>query len=264
MDIIVKLELLVLFVFYIVISFTALIFVYNSTVKNSPNMEEKRMDKVKQHNEICKELNSIYEAKNKDYGDSFGKGFKLYGMPMPLIRLDDKLNRLKSLTNSKEQCVKNESIEDTLLGLANYAIMTVIELRKKEESKMDDKEWVFPLDVLAKCSITKGMDIKEYQEKSVRTMDNNLKHNDKVVNMIVGLNGEIGEVTDIFKKHLFHGHDLDMDHLKEELGDVMFYIVNLATIFNIDMSEVLKMNVDKLLKRYPNGFNSQDSINREG
>ncbi|WP_347562778.1 nucleoside triphosphate pyrophosphohydrolase family protein [Clostridium sp. HBUAS56017] len=141
--------------------------------------------------------------------------------------------------------------------------MTVIELRKKGKGKMDDKELIMPLDVLIKYSTTKEIGIKEYQEKSVRTMDNNLKHNDKVVNMIFGLNGETGEVTDILKKWLFHGHILNMDHLKEELGDVMFYIVNLATLYNIDMSEVLQMNVDKLLKRYPNGFSSQDSINRE-
>jgi NTP pyrophosphatase (non-canonical NTP hydrolase) len=170
MDIIEKLELLVLFLFYIVVAFTTLIFVYNATVKNSP---------------------------------------------------------------------------------------------KKEKKRMDNKEYVMPLDMLTKYSITKEMGIKEYQKKSTRTMNDNLKHNDIVANMIFGLNGEVGEVTDILKKHLFHGHDLDMDHLKEELGDVMFYIVNLATLYDIDMSEVLQMNVDKLLKRYPNGFSSQDSINRK-
>lgn len=220
------------------------------------------MDKVKQHAEICKELNTLYETKNKDYGDSFGMSYKIYGLTMPCIRLEDKLNRLKSLTKNKEQCVKNESIEDTLLDLANYAIMTVIELRKKEESKMKDKEDVLPLDI-DKYVIAKEMGIKEYQKKSTRTMNDDLKHNDIVANMIFGLNGEVGEVTDILKKHLFHGHKLNMNHLKEELGDAMFYIVNLATLYNIDMSEVLQMNVDKLLKRYPNGFSSQDSINRE-
>ena len=88
------------------------------------------------HKKICDELNSIYEKKNSDYGDSFGKSFIEYGMTMPCIRLEDKLLRLKSLTvNKKDQQVNDESIEDTLLDLANYAIMSLIEMRgnKNEE-----------------------------------------------------------------------------------------------------------------------------------
>lgn len=94
--------------------------------------EPPSITKVQQHEEICKELNKIYEAKNKDYGDSFGKSFDEYGMTMACIRLDDKLNRLKSLNKSKELKVLDESIEDTLLDLANYSIMTVIEMRNVE------------------------------------------------------------------------------------------------------------------------------------
>lgn len=88
------------------------------------------------HKKICEELNDIYEKKNSDYGDSFGKSFVEYGMAMPCIRLEDKLLRLKSLTvNKKDQQVNDESIEDTLLDLANYAIMSLIEMRgnKNEE-----------------------------------------------------------------------------------------------------------------------------------
>ena len=85
------------------------------------------MNKVDKHLEICKKLNSLYEAKNADYGDSFSKSYKEYGLTMPCIRLEDKLNRLKSLNKSKSAKV-NESIEDTLMDLVNYAIMTLIEL----------------------------------------------------------------------------------------------------------------------------------------
>ena len=86
--------------------------------------------KVAKHLEITKELAEIYERKNHDYGDSFAKSYAEYGMAMPCIRLEDKLNRLKALTvHSKGQQVNDESVEDTLLDLANYAIMTVIEMR---------------------------------------------------------------------------------------------------------------------------------------
>lgn len=88
------------------------------------------MEKTKIHQTICEELNKLYERKNHDYGDSFGKSYDEYGMAMPCIRLEDKLNRLKALTRNGNQQVADESIEDTLLDLANYAIMTVVERRK--------------------------------------------------------------------------------------------------------------------------------------
>ena len=84
------------------------------------------MDKVRIHAQICSELTELYERKNHDYGDSFGKSYTEYGMTMACIRLEDKLNRLKSL-NRKTSAVLDESIEDTLMDLANYAIMTLIE-----------------------------------------------------------------------------------------------------------------------------------------
>lgn len=83
-------------------------------------------NKVRHHADICEELNEIYARKNHDYGDSFGKGYAEYGMVMAVIRLEDKLNRLKSLIKA-ESLVKDESINDTLMDLANYAIMTVME-----------------------------------------------------------------------------------------------------------------------------------------
>ena len=79
---------------------------------------------------ICKAMTELYNLKNIDYGDSFGKSFEEWGMPMPCIRLTDKLNRLCSLTKNSSQKVQDESIEDTLKDLANYSIMTLIELRR--------------------------------------------------------------------------------------------------------------------------------------
>lgn len=90
------------------------------------------MNKVDKHKEICEKLNKLYAAKNKDYGDSFGKGFEEYGPIMPAIRLDDKLQRFKQLIKNDAK-VKDESIIDTLMDLANYSIMTIIELEKDKE-----------------------------------------------------------------------------------------------------------------------------------
>lgn len=89
---------------------------------------KERTGNVKAHYDICRYLNNLYERKNKDYGDSFHKTFEEWGLVMSAIRLDDKLGRLKRFAKAGKLEVKDESIKDTLLDLANYAIMTVIEL----------------------------------------------------------------------------------------------------------------------------------------
>lgn len=86
--------------------------------------------KVDRHKDICMELNRIYEKKNHDYGDSFHQSYLEEGLAMARIRLGDKFSRFKTLSRENiEQMVNDESIEDTLLDLANYAIMTVLEIK---------------------------------------------------------------------------------------------------------------------------------------
>lgn len=83
---------------------------------------------VAEHANICKEANELYAKKNHDYGNSFHETWLEEGFAMVRIRLSDKLNRLKKLTKSNMQEVKDESIRDTLIDIANYAIMSIIEL----------------------------------------------------------------------------------------------------------------------------------------
>ncbi len=90
--------------------------------------------KTQIHKEICNELNELYQRKNNDYGDSFGQSFKEEGMAMSRIRLGDKFNRFKTLTrNGHHQQVNDESVRDTLIDLANYAIMTIVEMEKEND-----------------------------------------------------------------------------------------------------------------------------------
>jgi Domain of Unknown Function (DUF1599). len=95
------------------------------------------MTKAEQHSEICKTLNDIFKRKNHDYGDSFGETFRKLGIISAVTRITDKYNRLVGLATKPkdEQQVKDESIEDTLLDLANYAIMTVMELKNQRGEK---------------------------------------------------------------------------------------------------------------------------------
>ncbi len=104
------------------------------------------MTKVERHMELCKKLNDIYAKKNHDYGDSFHETFVEEGMAMARIRLSDKLSRFKKLTREDvERAVEDESIVDTLMDLANYAIMTVLEMedvKEEEYEDMGDGIWV--------------------------------------------------------------------------------------------------------------------------
>ena len=97
--------------------------------------EKQHQEKVNAFEDVTIALRNLYDAKNRDYGDSFGQSFQEWGMPMACIRLTDKLNRLCALTKSGEQRVQDERIEDTLRDLPNYSIMTLIEIERKKREQ---------------------------------------------------------------------------------------------------------------------------------
>ena len=84
-----------------------------------------------------------------------------------------------------------------------------------------------------------------------------------VLNACLGLSGEVGEFNDMIKKWIFHEKDLDEEHLKKELGDIMWYIAMMCHAFRWDLDEIMEMNVNKLKARYPEGFDTNRSNNRE-
>ena len=92
------------------------------------------------HWELCRELQELYHRKNLDYGDSFHLSFLEEGRAMPRIRLGDKYLRFKTLTSGEKQRVSDESIRDTLIDLANYSIMTIMELDQAMSTNADKRE----------------------------------------------------------------------------------------------------------------------------
>ncbi len=92
------------------------------------------MEKVERHRVLCDELNTLYARKNHDYGDSFHLSFVEEGLAMPRIRLGDKFNRFKTLSRSMAQEVPDESLRDTLMDLANYALMTILEMEETKDA----------------------------------------------------------------------------------------------------------------------------------
>lgn len=89
------------------------------------------MNKAEIHKSICDKLNDTYKAKNADYGDSFARVRREEGQTAILVRLKDKLYRLETLLHGAEIRVNDESIDDTLVDLANYCLMELVE-RKVE------------------------------------------------------------------------------------------------------------------------------------
>ena len=102
----------------------------------------------------------------------------------------------------------------------------------------------------------------EYQNLAMPTLNPELTPRDVLINGVMGLCGESGEAIDIVKKHLHQGHPLDREALIKELGDIAWYLAEAATALDLSLDEILQANIDKLKKRYPEGFDSQRSQNR--
>ena len=107
------------------------------------------------------------------------------------------------------------------------------------------------------------MTINEYQKLAMTTLNPELSKKDVLINGVMGLCGESGEAIDIVKKWLAQGHELDKKKLKKELGDICWYVAETATALGFDLEDVMAANIEKLKKRYPEGFAAERSINRE-
>lgn len=121
----------------------------------------------------------------------------------------------------------------------------------------------------------------EYQELAMRTFDDRATERlnspvdiynsenisgvnlPSLINGVLGLTGEAGEVSDLVKKGIFHEKGLDMDHIKKEIGDVCWYIALICKACGFDLDSVLETNVEKLKNRYPDGFDVERSNHRK-
>ena len=107
------------------------------------------------------------------------------------------------------------------------------------------------------------MKVNEYQRLAMTTLNPQLNKKEILINSVIGLCGESGEAIDIVKKWLAQGHELDKEHLAKELGDIAWYLAEAATALDLSLEEILQANIEKLKKRYPEGFEIQRSTHRE-
>lgn len=108
----------------------------------------------------------------------------------------------------------------------------------------------------------RNMNVNEYQTRAMTTLNPELSKREVLINSVMGLCGESGEAIDIVKKWMAHGHELDKDHLAKELGDIAWYLAETATALDMDLEEILQANIEKLKKRYPEGFSCEHSRTR--
>ena len=106
------------------------------------------------------------------------------------------------------------------------------------------------------------MTVNEYQNLAMRTLNPALDKKDVLINSVMGLCGESGEAIDIVKKWLAQGHELDKGKLAKELGDIAWYLAEAATALEIPLEEILAANIEKLRKRFPEGFSADASLAR--
>ena len=106
------------------------------------------------------------------------------------------------------------------------------------------------------------MTINEYQKLAMKTLNPELSEKDVLINGVMGLCGESGEAIDIVKKWLAQGHELDKEKLAKELGDICWYLAETATALGCSLEDIMTTNIEKLRKRYPEGFDSERSIHR--
>lgn len=104
----------------------------------------------------------------------------------------------------------------------------------------------------------------EYQKEALRTASGmHYDHHCMLINGVLGLCGEAGEVADIVKKATFQGHELDARHIAEELGDCAWYLAIAAAAIGMGLDDIFEMNKTKLRERYPDGFSCEKSLHRK-
>ena len=103
---------------------------------------------------------------------------------------------------------------------------------------------------------------KEYERDVLRTAPSNIDGDERLTCALMGLCGESGEAMDIWKKVLYQGHELDIDHMVSEVGDVLYYVTLAAIELGVSLDELMRQNVQKRKKRYPHGFDPERSKHR--
>ena len=132
-----------------------------------------------------------------------------------------------------------------------------------EEAKYEKMGISYDAEVYEICNDRQeGLNANDYQRQAMTFLKPGMNRKDVLINGVMGLCGEAGETIDLVKKHLYQGHALDKQKLAMELGDIAWYLAETAYALDIPLEKILRANLEKLKKRYPEGFSTERSINR--
>lgn len=106
------------------------------------------------------------------------------------------------------------------------------------------------------------MDFYKYQELAARTINKELSEGEKLLHALHLISAECGEIHGVFQKQ-YQGHEVDDIHLMKEVGDLLWGMAELCEVFGWSLGDVAEMNIEKLRERYPNGFETERSLNRQ-
>lgn len=105
------------------------------------------------------------------------------------------------------------------------------------------------------------MTLAEYQDLAARTINQDLTAKGQGMHSLHGMVGEIGEIHSIYQKR-YQGHEFNEEHMKKELGDLMWFIAEYCTAHKFSLDDICQVNIDKLKERYPDGFEAERSLHR--
>lgn len=140
---------------------------------------------------------------------------------------------------------------------------------RTKELKLDNGEVVAQAWDQGKKVLADGLFVGEYKDLAKRTESLDPDASVRVLRIMrllhgsIGLVTEAGEFQDALKKHIFYGKPLDEVNLMEEVGDFFWYIAIILDVLGYDWVEVMKLNIEKLVKRYPDKFDAQRALIRD-
>ena len=169
----------------------------------------------------------------------------------------------QALREMKELCADTIKCSECPFAIGNIKHCPMINLYEVDVVPCEwNLDW--PEDTpIAKPDEADPLTLNDYQRMAMRTAGAKRK-SDKMEEALFGLAGEVGELCDHYKKYMHQGHDIDYDHMAEEAGDVLWYLAEIADALDVTLEEIARRNIDKLRKRYPEGFDPERSRNRGG
>ena len=141
----------------------------------------------------------------------------------------------------------------------NTTLTTVQRIEHLQEELIDALKYCEHLKAVSNDGITAN----DYQRAAMRTDNKDQTEEERMLDALFGLCGEAGEVMDAYKKYRFQGHESYKDGMIIEASDCLWYLAKLADVLGVTLGEVMERNIEKLKKRFPEGFSKDRSINRK-